>query len=110
LNAVIFNLNRMPDWEGIVPEITLLFFAILVIVLDLFIARKSILTIVSIVGILLCGLFSWSFWGTGLSFFNKMIAVDSFAVFFKLFFLGVALLLILASTDYISKFKRFQGE
>jgi NADH-quinone oxidoreductase subunit N len=110
LNAVIFNLERLPDWAGLIPEMTLLFFAIAVIVLDLFISRKSILAIVSVVGILVCGVFSWSFWDVSLSFFNNMAAVDSFAVFFKLLFLGIALLLILASADYVSKFARFQGE
>jgi NADH-quinone oxidoreductase subunit N len=39
-----------------------------------------------------------------------MFRLDNFAVFFKLLFLGVALLLILASKDYVSKFKRLQGE
>jgi NADH-quinone oxidoreductase subunit N len=39
-----------------------------------------------------------------------MLAVDNFAWFFKLLFLGIAFLVILASTDYVSKFSRFQGE
>ena len=39
-----------------------------------------------------------------------MLAVDNFAIFFKLLFLGIAVLVILASTDYVSKFPRFQGE
>jgi len=39
-----------------------------------------------------------------------MLAVDKFAVFFKLLFLGIAVLIILASTDYVSRFRRFQGE
>ncbi|MBA7714933.1 NAD(P)H-quinone oxidoreductase subunit 2 [subsurface metagenome] len=39
-----------------------------------------------------------------------MLAVDNFALFFKLIFLGVAFLVILASTDYVAKFARFQGE
>jgi len=100
----------MANWEGIFPEMTLLFFAIAVIVLDLFVARKGVLVIVSIFGILVCGLFGLSFWGVNLSFFNGMLVVDKFAVFFKLLFLGVALLVILATTDYAGKFKRFQGE
>jgi NADH-quinone oxidoreductase subunit N len=100
----------MPDWFGALPEITLLVFAIAVILLDLFVARKRILAVVSIIGILICGLFSWSFWGVRLPFFNDMLAVDQFAVFFKLLFLGIALLVILASTDYVKKFARFQGE
>jgi len=92
------------------PEIILLVFAAAVILLDLFITRKGVLVVVSIIGILVSGLFSVSFWDVNLSFFNGMLSVDSYAVFFKVLFLGVSLLLILASTDYASKFKRFQGE
>ena len=36
--------------------------------------------------------------------------MDSFALFFKLLFLGIAALVILASQDYASKMARFQGE
>jgi NADH-quinone oxidoreductase subunit N len=39
-----------------------------------------------------------------------MLAVDNFAVFFKLLFAGIAVLVILASADYVSRFQRFQGE
>ena len=92
------------------PEIILLVFAAVVILLDLFITRKGVLVVVSIIGILVSGLFSVSFWDVNLSFFNGMLSVDSYAVFFKVLFLGVSLLLILASTDYVNKFKRFQGE
>ena len=42
--------------------------------------------------------------------FNNMLAVDNFAIFFKLLFLAIAALVILASTDYVAKFARFQGE
>jgi NADH-quinone oxidoreductase subunit N len=110
LSPIVINLEKMPDWFGVLPEITLLVFAVAVILLDLFIARKGVLMAVSIIGILICGLFSWSFWGVRLSFFNGMLAVDNFAVFFKLLFLGIALLLVLASADYVRKFKHFQGE
>jgi NADH-quinone oxidoreductase subunit N len=110
LNPVIFNLNRMPDWEGVMPEIALLVFAIAVILLDLFIKRKGVLVIVSAIGIILSAFLSWCFWGARLSFFNHMLVVDSFAVFFKLLFLGTALLVILSTADYAKKFERFQGE
>jgi NADH-quinone oxidoreductase subunit N len=39
-----------------------------------------------------------------------MLVVDEFAVFFKFFFPAVAILVILSSVDYVSKFPRFQGE
>jgi NADH-quinone oxidoreductase subunit N len=110
LSPIVINLERLPDWFGALPEITLLVFAVAVILLDLFIARKGVLAVVSIIGILVAGLFSVSFWNINLYFFNDMFRVDNFAVFFKLLFLGVALLLVLASKDYVNNFKRFQGE
>jgi NADH-quinone oxidoreductase subunit N len=106
----MFNLERLPDWFGVLPEIILLIFAVAVILLDLFVARKGILAVVSIIGIILCGILSFSFWDVRLSFFNHMLVVDSFAVFFKLLFLGIALLVIQATADYAKKFARFQGE
>ena len=48
--------------------------------------------------------------GTSQAIFNNMLAVDNFALFFKLLFLGIAALVILSSVDYVSKFARFQGE
>ncbi len=110
MSLITFNLESLPDWFGVLPEIILLAFAIVVIVLDLFVARKGALAVISVIGIIVCGIFSFSFWDVRLSFFNQMLVVDSFAVFFKLLFLGIALLVILATQDYISKLARFQGE
>ena len=95
------------------PEIILAGFAVLVILLDLFVERKGWLAAVSILGILVAIGFSVSLWGEpagSQTAFNNMLAVDNFAVFFKVLFLGIAALVILASTDYVSKFKRYQGE
>jgi NADH-quinone oxidoreductase subunit N len=39
-----------------------------------------------------------------------MLVVDKFALFFKLLFPVMTALVILASTDYVSRFERFQGE
>jgi NADH-quinone oxidoreductase subunit N len=44
------------------------------------------------------------------SIWNGLLAVDNYALFFKLLFLGLAALVILASTDYVAKFSRFRGE
>jgi len=50
-------------------------------------------------------------WGeSGTAIFGRMLAVDNFALFFKLLTLAAAGLVILASQDYVSKFRRFQGE
>jgi NADH-quinone oxidoreductase subunit N len=110
LNPIIINLEKLPDWFGVLPEIILLVFAAAVILLDLFVARKGVLAFISIVGIIVSGVFSVSFWDVNLPFFNNMLAVDRYAVFFKVLFLGIALLLILMSSDYVKKFARFQGE
>ncbi|MFC1918456.1 NADH-quinone oxidoreductase subunit N [Chloroflexota bacterium] len=103
-------LDRFPLWAAILPELVLGASAIAVILLDLFVQRKGLLAVVSIIGIVISGLLSLSLWNFSLTFFNGMLALDSFAVFFKLLFLGIASLVILASTDYVPKFARFQGE
>jgi len=101
----------MLNLELIAPELTLVGFAIIVILLDLVIQRKGWLVVVSLVGVVVAAGFTIAMWGGGSqALFNNMLAVDSFALFFKLLFLAIAALVILASVDYVSKFSRFQGE
>ncbi|MBA7498699.1 NAD(P)H-quinone oxidoreductase subunit 2 [subsurface metagenome] len=97
--------------ELFIPELSLITFAIVVILLDLFIQRKGLLAVVAIAGLVVSAGFTLAMWGgSSQAIFNNMLAVDNFALFFKLLFLGIAALVILASTDYVSKFARFQGE
>ncbi len=94
-----------------IPELSLVTFAIAVILLDLFIQRKGLLVMVSLAGIAVSAGFAIAMWGgSSQAIFNNMLAVDNFALFFKLLFLGIAALIILASVDYVSKFAHFQGE
>jgi NADH-quinone oxidoreductase subunit N len=93
------------------PELTLLVTAVVVILLDLFVKQKWVLAAVSIVGIAVAAGFAIAMWGgDSESIFFGMMAVDNFAIFFKLLFLVIAALVILASTDYVSKMARFRGE
>jgi len=92
------------------PELTLAATAIVVVLLDLFLQRKGWLAVVSIIGIVVAGGLTVTMWGSSQATFNNMLAVDNFALFFKLLFLSIALLVILASVDYVTKFARFQGE
>jgi NADH-quinone oxidoreductase subunit N len=93
------------------PELSLAATAIVVILLDLVVSRKGWLAAVSIAGILVSGGFSLAMWGgSAQGVFNNMLAVDGFALFFKLLFLASAALVILFSVDYVAKFARFQGE
>ena len=97
--------------ELLAPELSLCFFALVVVLLDLVVQRKGLLAAVSIVGVVVSAGFVVAMWGGGAqAIFNNMLAVDSFALFFKLLFLGIAALVILASQDYVAKFARFQGE
>lgn len=101
----------MLNLELLAPELSLVFFALVVILLDLFVQRKGYLAIVSIIGVLVSGGLTIAMWGgSAQAIFNNMVAVDSFALFFKLLFLSIAFLVILASQDYAAKFARFQGE
>jgi NADH-quinone oxidoreductase subunit N len=94
-----------------IPELTLAVFAIVVILLDLFIKQKRLLVQISLSGLVIAGGVTVAMWGYSFpAIFNNMLAVDNFALFFKLLFLGIAFLVILASIDYVSKFARFQGE
>jgi NADH-quinone oxidoreductase subunit N len=100
-------LNLMP----FIPEIMIAAFAVLVILLDLLIEQKYLVRVISLSGLIVAGVFSVAMWGESHpTLFNNMLAVDNFALFFKLLFLGIAFLVILASSDYVSKFERFQGE
>ena len=93
------------------PEFSLAGTAIVVILLDLFIQRKGWLVAVGIAGIVVSAGFTLAMWGgSPQAIFNNMLAVDNFALFFKLLFLGIAALVMLASVDYVAKFAHFQGE
>jgi len=95
----------------LIPELTLVVFAIIVILLDLFTERKRLLAQVSISGLVIAGGVTVAMWGYSFpAIFNNMLAVDNFALFFKLLFLGISFLVILSSIDYATKFARFQGE
>jgi NADH-quinone oxidoreductase subunit N len=93
------------------PEISLAVTALAVIVLDLFIRSKGWLAVVSLIGLAVSAGFALSLWGEApRAIFYNMLAVDHYALFFKFLFPGIAAIVILASTDYIRKFKDSQGE
>jgi len=94
-----------------IPELILAGFALAVILLDLFVNQKRLLVIVSLIGLVVAGGFTVAMLGGSFpAIFNNMLAVDNFALFFKLLFLAIAFLVILASVDYVARFARFQGE
>ena len=95
----------------LIPELCLVAIAILVIMLDLVIKQKEWLSKVSLAGLVVAGGFTIAMWGGSYpAIFNNMLAVDNFALFFKLLFVVISFLVILASADYIGKLARFRAE
>ena len=95
----------------IAPEICVLATAVVVILADLFFQRKSLLAVISLVGLAVAFGFTIHLWGgNAQTTFANMLVIDKFALFFKLLFPIMAALVILASTDYVSRFNSFQGE
>ena len=99
------------------PELALAGVALLVIILDLVVQRKGFLGLVSGVGLLIpFGLSIW-LWidvddepGKQLVGIFNTLTVDQFALFFKFLVMGVVGLIVMASTDYVGKMERYQGE
>ena len=95
--------------ELFVPEISLAVTVLIVILLDLMVTRKGWLVAVSLAGLIVSAAFTLAMWGgSGVALFNNMLAVDNYALFFKLLFLSIAALVILSSVDYVARFSRFQ--
>jgi len=93
------------------PELTLLATAAAVILADLFVKKKGMLTILSIIGLLVAGLFTILMRDNGPeSIFNNLLVVDNFAIFFKVLLLGISIIVILSSTDYVGKLANLHGE
>ena len=99
------------------PEIALVGVALLIIALDLVIQKKSILALVSVIGLAVpLGLSIWLWMNVAdqpnreLTGIFGTLTVDRFALFFKFLVLGVVGLVVLASADYVRHLKRYQGE
>jgi len=93
------------------PEFCVAGVAIALILLDLVVANKGILRGLGIASLIACIAISVSFWGRADdSIFGGMLRADEFAIFFKVIFAGTAILVLLASKDYVSRFARHEGE
>src|SRR5437773_375228 len=96
-------------------EIVLGIAAALIILLDAFLphglSRNGILSL-AIVGIIVSAALALPFAVINFSLltFNGAIAVDPFAAYFKLLFLGATLLVLLASTSLLDSIARFRAE
>ena len=49
-------------------------------------------------------------WGEDESLYDGLLAIDDYSLFFKIFFLGMGIFIILSSIDYVKQFLENQGE
>jgi NADH-quinone oxidoreductase subunit N len=104
---------KLSDLYLLSPELSLTLLALVVLVLDLFIKRRAIIAAVALVGLIvplsLTISLALTISGTQRAFWN-MLVVDQYALFFKVIFLIIAAIMILASYDYLGRFVRAGGE
>jgi NADH-quinone oxidoreductase subunit N len=100
------------DLMVIAPEIVVLFTALLVMVVDLFLDKeyKSRLAWPSLVGVLAAAGLSYYLWGGTVLVLQDMLAADRYALFLNLVILSAAALAILFSVEYAERTGLAQGE
>lgn len=98
------------DLNLLSPEVALIALALVVVVLDLFVADKRILGYISLVGLVVPAALALGLVGSQTTSFGGALIVDPFAVFFKLLFLASAAIVILSSLRYAEKSLVWRGE
>ena len=88
------------------PELSLTLLALVVLIVDLFVKRRIVTVTVALVGLVVPMAFAISqaltldFSVAHHAFFN-MLVVDQYAIFFKIVFLMIAAVILLASYSYV---------
>src|SRR3989454_2413727 len=106
---------HLSDLYLLSPEFSLALLALAVLLVDLFVKRREVTVTVALVGLIIPAAFAISqaltldFSVPHHAFFN-MLVVDQYAVFFKIVFLLIAAVMILASYSYVGKYVRADGE
>ncbi len=92
------------DLVAVYPELIVTVVGLLVLVVDIFIKpeRKTVLAVIALVGLTFALLATMANWYRNETAFSDMVAVDTFAQFFKLIFIFSAALTVLISPRYLS--------
>jgi len=99
------------NYTLLIPEIVVFCTGVLCLIIDLFLSEriKKILSWIAIIG-LVAGMFALHNISEGLAFGNRTFIVDSFSIYFKYLFLGIGILVIFSSKDYLSNRTTHQAE
>lgn len=104
---------RISDLYLLAPEISVTLLALVVMMVSLFVRRRIIVAGVALVGLIVPTAFviaqALTLKGTHTAFFG-MLVVDQYALFFKVIFLLIAAIMVLASYEYIGKYVKADGE
>jgi NADH-quinone oxidoreductase subunit N len=105
-------MNQVIDYHAILPELILSGTVLLVLVVDVFlpVRRKWLSMPVGLLGVLATLGAVLSLLGERRSTFDGMFVIDNFAILFKLFFLAVAIVVLLLSLRYFREGGFYQGE
>jgi len=98
---------QLPDISPIIPELTMVAIALIILLLDLLVRRKEILAAVSIGGVALVAAMLINGHGTT---FSGMFISDGYSSFFKIIFFINVILSVLISVRYIAIEKVNYGE
>jgi len=101
---------QMQDIGAIVPELELVVFGMFLLIFDLLIPNKRTLGLIALVGIGASGAFLFRVRGLDVSAYGGTLALDPFAIFFKLIFLVAAALSIAISLKYLDIERENHGE
>lgn len=110
-----FNLTlSASDLLLMLPELFLTVWMCIILAIDFSLPRfsKRDLAYLSVLGLVavLGNLIWYDQAGVTGTLFNHMFVVDGMALFFKIFIVTATILVILASMDYVKRFKFFKGE
>jgi len=110
-----FTLTLSPaDLLLMLPELFLTLWLCVILTIDFSLPRfpKRNLAYLSVLGLaaVLANLIWFDRAGVTGTLFNHMFVLDRMAIFFKIFIVVTTILVILASIDYVKRFKFFKGE
>jgi NADH-quinone oxidoreductase subunit N len=100
------------DYHAILPELILSGTVVLVLLLDAFLPerRKWLSMPLSLLGVVAALIATLTLIGERRTTFNGMFVIDNFALLFKIFFLSVAVTVLLVSLRYFRDGRWYQGE
>ena len=105
--------NLTANLHLLTPEFVLAGFAFLVFILDLLLPedRKDLLGWLSAAGLVALAVLSvLMLRGEQETLYNGLLAVDAYALFFKVLFIGIGVFIILSSIEYVKKYLNHPGE